>query len=160
MENLCFKCGSTRAVSSVHTRDSDQAHDFEFLGWACKQCRDEMLRLGYFECGVTFGDEGFLDDNLTVYDEMEIHQKLEEFNELFENKGCSAWLVQDRQDFQCHIELIVDDDQPDPVAAVKEAESIIEKLCSRYKMPFSRKRRSEFVPISKSTMIVVPMNWS
>jgi hypothetical protein len=96
-----------------------------------------MLSLAY-EGKVMFGDEGFLGDNLTVYDEMEIVEKVKEFNELFEDKGCHARLLPD-DDCYCRIEIIVDDDQPELADAVKEAESI-EKLC-RHKMPFSRRRR-------------------
>jgi methyl coenzyme M reductase subunit D len=108
---------------------------FDFCGWVCKQCRDDMLSLGY---KVIFGDEGFVDDNLTIYDSMEIGQKVNEFNELFEDKGCSAEFLYD-DDSHYRIEIIVDDGQPELAAAVKAAESI-EKLC-RHKVPFSRRRR-------------------
>ena len=128
--NVCFKCGSTRIVSSV-------TMCLDFCGWVCKQCRDDMLSLAY-EGKVMFGDEGFMDDNLTIYDSMEIGHKVNEFNELFEDKGCSAEFLYDN-DSHYRIEIIVDDSQPELAAAVKAADSI-EKLC-RHKIPFSRRRR-------------------
>jgi len=131
-ESLCFKCGSTRIVSSV-----TMGRSLYISGWVCKQCHDDMLSL--VMCGkVMCGHEGFLDDNLTVYDRMEIVEKVKEFNELFEDKGCHAHFLPD-DDCYCRMEIIVDDDQPELAAAVKAAESI-EKLC-RHKMPFSRRRR-------------------
>jgi hypothetical protein len=96
-----------------------------------------MLSLAY-EGKVMFGDEWFLNDNLTYYDADEIYEKVEEFNELFEDKGCRARLLPDR-DWYWRMEIIVDDDQPELAAAVKAAESI-EKLCW-HKIPFSRRRR-------------------
>ena len=90
------------------------------------------------EDDVLFCCEGFLNNNLTVYDADEIYEKVEEFNELFEDKGCRARLLPDN-DWYWRMEIIVDDGQPELAAAVKEAESI-EKLC-RHKIPFSRRRR-------------------
>ena len=90
------------------------------------------------ERDVMFGREGFLNDNLTVYDADEIYEKVEEFNELFEDKGCRARLLPDR-DWYWRMEIIVDDGQPELAAAVKAAESI-EKLC-KHKIAFSRRRR-------------------
>ncbi len=104
-ENLCYGCGSTRVVSSLTIVDPEQNPRLDLLGWVCKQCRDDMLGLGY-----EFGDEGFLDDNLIVYDHMEIDiEKVKEFNELFEDKGCRAGLVLDHQDFYYRVEMILDD---------------------------------------------------
>jgi len=130
--NVCFKCGSTQIVSSVMTPSFDNDD------WVCKQCRDDIRRQDY-EGKVRFGDEGFLDDNLTIYDQMEIVEKITEFNVLFEDKGCCAMLLYGNH-FHCRrVEIIVDDSQPELAAAVKAAESI-EKLC-RHKVPFSRRRR-------------------
>jgi hypothetical protein len=132
-ENLYFKCGSTRVVSSVTIYDAVQNPRLDTSGWVCKQCRDDMFRLDH-EDSVLFGDEGLLDDNLTVYDEMEIVARISEFNERFEAKGCRARLVYD-DDFYCRMQITVDDDQLEPVAALKEAERL-KGLC-RHKMPFS-----------------------
>jgi hypothetical protein len=106
-------------------------------GWVCKQCYDDMLSLAY-ERKVMFGYEGFLSDNLTIYDKKEIVQKVKKFNILFEDKGCLAQLFPD-SDYYFRMEIIVDDDQPELADAVKEAESM-EKLC-RDKIPFSKRRR-------------------
>ena len=137
LEDVCFKCGSTRIVSSVTILDAVRNPRHRVGGWVCKQCRDDMLSLVY-ERKVRFGDEGFLDDNLTRYDFEEIVEKVDEFNELFEDKGCSAQVLPD-DDCYCCIEIIVDDGQPEPAAAVKAAESI-EKLC-KHKIAFSRRQR-------------------
>lgn len=134
LESVCFKCGSTRIVSSVTICDRVQNPRHESSGWVCKQCHDNMLPLGK----VMFGGEGFLDDNLTVYDEMEIVEKVEKFNELFEDKGCCARLLPD-EDYYYRVEIIVDDEQPGLAAAVKDPEKM-EKLC-RGKIAFSRRRR-------------------
>jgi hypothetical protein len=135
--SLCFRCGSTRVVSSVTIDDPVQNPGRDMSGWVCKQCYGGMLSLVY-ERKVIFGYEGFLSDNLTDYDEKEIVEKAEKFNELFEDKGCLAQLLSDN-DFYYRMEIIVDDDQPELADAVKEAENM-EKLC-RHKIPFSRRRR-------------------
>jgi len=87
---------------------------------------------------VMFCCEGFLNNNLTVYDEMEIVQRVKEFNERFEDKGCLAQLFPDH-DYYFHMVIIVDYEQPELADAVKEAENM-EKLCGD-KIPFSITRR-------------------
>jgi hypothetical protein len=132
-DNLCFKCGSTRVVSSVTIVDPVRNPGLDTTGWVCKQCRNNMLRIAH-KSKVMFGNEGFLDDNLTLYDEKEIAKKIDEFNERFEDKGCHAGLFYD-DDSYCRVQIIVDDDRPEPVGALKEAENL-EELC-RDKIPFS-----------------------
>ena len=136
--SLCLKCGSTRLVSSVTIDDPVQNPGRDISGWVCKQCRNDMLRLPPKGIIMCFGDEGFQDDNLTFYDEAEIIEKVSEFNEQFEDKGCRARLLFDSS-FYFHVEVTVDDGQPELADAVKEAENI-EKLC-RDKVLFSRRRR-------------------
>ena len=138
--SVCLKCGSRRTVSSVTIWDPVQKRRYGEYGWVCKQCHDDMLPLQY-EGKMMFGDEGLLNDNFTVYDEMEIAEKVEKFNQLFEDKGCRARLFPvyfDLEPYYCCVEIVVDDERPELAAAVKEAESI-EKLC-RNKILFSRKR--------------------
>ena len=139
LESVCFKCGSTRIVSSVTICDPVQNPDLESSGWVCKQCYDDMFPLAC-KGNVMFGSEGFLDDNFTVYDEMEIVQKVKEFNQQFEDKGCRARLLPD-DDFYCRVEVTVDDDRPQLAAATREAEHLKE-LC-RHKIPFSKRRADE-----------------
>ena len=92
----------------------------------------------HYEDKMLFGDEGFVTDNLTIYEEDEIIEKVEKFNKQFEDRGCRAELLFDNH-FYCRVEIIVDDDQPRLAAAAKEAEHL-EELC-RHKIPFSKRRR-------------------
>lgn len=140
-KNLC-NCGSAQVVSSVtiSVRDIDFSMRDIDSRWVCKRCHDELVS-HLVEDGDTcmwFGHEGFLSDNYTIYDEMEIAQKVNEFNRQFEDKGYRARLLAD-DDFYCRMEVTVDDEQPRLAAAAKEAEHLKE-LC-RGKIPFSQRRR-------------------
>ena len=137
-DNLCFKCGSTRIVSSVIPLNPVQNLILDGYRFVCKQCRHDMLTL-VDERDMMFCCEGFLNNNLTVYDEMEIVQRVKEFNERFEDKGCHARLFVD-WDWYFRMEIIVDDEQPELADAVKEAENM-HKLCRDDWVPFSRRRR-------------------
>src|SRR5208337_2067713 len=83
---LCYKCGSTRVVSSATLSDPERNPNLEILGWVCKQCRDDMLSVSN-EGKVVFGDEGFLDDNLTFWDVKDVERKLDELNTRLEDQG-------------------------------------------------------------------------
>ena len=103
----------------------------------CKQCRDDMLSLVY-ERKVRFGDEGFLDDNLLATISKKSSKRLTSLTSCLKTRVAVLRLLPD-DDCYCCIEIIVDDGQPEPAAAVKAAESI-EKLC-KHKIAFSRRQR-------------------
>jgi hypothetical protein len=67
-DQLCYNCGSPKVVSSF-SRYPPLAKEV-VRGWLCKKClsewEDEEMWTGH---GITmFGDEGFLDDDTTVYE--------------------------------------------------------------------------------------------
>lgn len=136
-DNLCSKCGSTRVVSSVTIDYPGQYPGLDSSGWVCKQCYDGMLSRVYAD-NAMFGHEGFLSDNLTIYDEKEIVEKVRKFNERFEDKGYLALLPCD-DDYYFRMVIIVDDDQPELADAVKEAENMC-NFC-RDKIPISIRGR-------------------
>ena len=88
-DQYCCGCGSEKLVSSYCRLDFRTRE--EQNGWLCKPCLHRMRREWQREQNeqgfelqkvvlVMFGHEGYLNDELTVWDEEEINGKLSELN--------------------------------------------------------------------------------
>jgi hypothetical protein len=77
LKNVCFRCGSTPIVSSILSPD--------ISGWVCKHCRDGM-RGQRLEGNVLFGDEFFLNDDLTIYDQWKSLKRLLSLTRCFKTR--------------------------------------------------------------------------
>jgi hypothetical protein len=130
----CMKCGSERVVSSVcfsGWRDPPPRFlgDMPVTYWVCKPCYDTMLELA-FKQEVMFGHEGFLDENLTIYDMQEMAEKRDEFGEQFEKMGCrTRFKLWQEASHNYQMQMVVYGDEFQKVAAVREAEATMRQLC-------------------------------
>jgi len=127
----CMKCGSERIVSTVSFNVPDPPprclNGLPITYWVCKPCYDTLLEHA-FKPEVMFEREGFLDENLTIYDMQELAEKRDEFDEQFEKTDCRTrfklW-----QEASHHYQMIIHGDEFQKVAAVREAEAAMRELC-------------------------------
>jgi hypothetical protein len=129
----CMKCGSQRVVSSVSFNLPDPLpwllDGIPVTYWVCKSCYDTMLEQA-FRQEVMFGYEGFLDENLTIYDMQEFKTKRDEYEEQFEKMGCrTRFKLSQVGAHHYQIQMIIYGDEFQRVAAVREAEATMKELC-------------------------------
>ena len=134
----CMKCGSDRVVSSVSFNLPDpppnHLNGMPVTYWVCKPCYDTML-----EEAVMFGHEGFLNENLTVYDMQELAEKRDEFDEQFKKLGCrTRFKLWQEAPHHYQMQMIVHRGEFQRVAAVRKAEAAMRELC-KGRMRFVKK---------------------
>lgn len=129
----CMKCGSDRVVSSVSFNLPDpppnHLNGMPVTYWVCKPCYDTMLEQA-FRQEVMFGHEGFLDENLTIYDMQELRAKRDEFGEQFEKMGCrTRFKLWQEAPHHYQMQMVIYGNEFQKVAAVREAEVTMRQLC-------------------------------
>jgi len=136
---LCEKCGSRRIVTSVHYLNKPDVINGRLVlaQYVCKPCYNDMLQLDPRH-EVMFGHEGFLDENLTIYDLQEIGEQHEKLNERFRIMGCRTRFKLWQEPFvsyQMHLTIYRNEYQK--IAAIREAETTMRLLC-KGKMRFRK----------------------
>jgi len=149
-DQYCCGCGSEKLVSSYRRLDFRTGE--EQNGWVCKPClhrmrqewQREQIEQG-FEWGkvmlVTFGHEGYLNDELTMWDEEELNEKLSELNVQLREKSFRTrfFFTIDMNFPERPVYVVVDDGgTPEQANAVRAAEKIVLDLCSQRRIPIIR----------------------